>query len=340
VNSSPQPARQNTTAIRVEDPLYGTVTLATPVLIDLYHSHAVQRLAHIYQAGITAFINPVRSTTRLDHSMGVVALLQRFGAHPVEQAAGLIHDVPHTAFSHVVDFVFPNHEHDYHEQQRERVLAASDLPEVFARHRLDWRFVAEAENFSLLEQPLPALCADRLDYFLRDAVTLRLATVAEVREVLAHLGVWNHRIVANDLDAARWLADRYLQTDDRLWCSIQEVGWYAVMARALKTALDGGIITEQDLQSTDQEIMSRLRAARHPEIHRWLDLLRLDVQFVRDDSQPDLVALPKVRTIDPPVLSHGQVRPLSELDPVFLQRRIEYIASKQGQWRLRIETRQ
>src|SRR5512139_443872 len=139
--------RQQMEAITIQDRLHGTVALDAPLLIDLYHSQAVQRLAGIYQGGITAFINPVRNTTRLAHSLGVMALLQRLGADVVEQAAGLIHDVPHTAFSHVVDFVFPNHEHDYHEQQRDQVIAASDLPEIFARHNLDWRYVAEAENF-------------------------------------------------------------------------------------------------------------------------------------------------------------------------------------------------
>jgi hypothetical protein len=193
------------------------------------------------------------------------------------------------------------------------------------------------------------LCADRLDYFFRDAVTLGLAAVSEVREALDHLQVWNGQIVADDVDTARWLAERYLQTDDQVWCSVQEVGWYAVMAQALKAALDGGVIAEQDLQQgTDREVMARLRAAQQPEVHRWLDLLRPDVRFVRDsgrdagrdDRRPDLVALPKVRAIDPPVLVKGQVRPFSELDPAFARRKAEYIASKQGRWGLGLEIHQ
>ena len=93
---------------RLRDPVYGAVTLDAPLLRDLYHSEAVQRLGDVYQGGITAFIKPERRTTRLEHSVGVMTLLRRLGAGVEEQAAGLIHDVPHTAFSHVVDFVFPN----------------------------------------------------------------------------------------------------------------------------------------------------------------------------------------------------------------------------------------
>jgi hypothetical protein len=142
------------------------------------------------------------------------------------------------------------------------------------------------------------------------------------------------------VDTARWLAERYLQTDDQVWCSVQEVGWYAVMAQALKAALDGGVIAEQDLQQgTDREVMARLRAARQPELQYWLDLLRPDVRFVRNDTHPDVVALPKVRAIDPPVLVKGEVRPFSELDPAFARRKAEYVAGKQGRWGLRLETR-
>ena len=73
--------------ICLHDPVYGPVVLGEPLLIDLYRSKAVQRLGSIYQGGITAFINPARRTTRLDHSVGVMILLHKMGADVLEQAA-------------------------------------------------------------------------------------------------------------------------------------------------------------------------------------------------------------------------------------------------------------
>lgn len=322
--------------IRIQDSPYGQVAWDEPLLVDLYHSTAVQRLGAIYQAGVTAFVNPIRSTTRLDHSVGVLALLRRLGASVLEQAAGLIHDVPHTAFSHVVDFLFPNQEHIYHEANRDAVLAASDLPAILERHGLDWRTVAEPQRFSLLEQPLPALCADRLDYFLRDGLVTRLISSGEVNELLAHLRVWEGQIVVDGIQAARWLGKRFIEIDDAVWCSVQEIGWYAVMAQALQAAMESGVLAEADLAGTDQDVMNRLKAAQFPAIEQWLSLLRPDAHFVRDDAHPDLIALPKVRAVDPPVLEDGQVRPLSELDAEFARHKATYLAQKQGQWGLRI----
>lgn len=325
-------------SLRLNDPVYGEAHLTEPLLLDLYHSAAVQRLAHIYQGGVTAFIRPERATTRLDHSVGVMLLLRRLGASVTEQAAGLLHDAPHTAFSHVIDFVFPNHAHTYHEEHSVEVFAASDIPEILARHGLDWREVTEPENFTLLEQPLPALCADRLDYFLRDGVVDVHAFSADAaREFLGHLRVHAGQVVVDALDAARWLGEQFIALDEAIWCSVQEVGWYAAMARALQAALAGGLLVEADFAGTDADLMARLRAAADPEIQRWLALLRRDVDFVRDDATPDLIALPKVRAVDPPVLHNGGVAPLSRLDAAFAHRREAYIASKAGTWGLRIQ---
>ena len=335
------------TPITIHDPVYGDVTFTEPLFIDLYHADVVQRLTAIYQGGITAFIKPERATTRLDHCLGVAALLRLLGADPIEQAAGLLHDVPHTAFSHVIDFVFPNHAHTYHEEHREAMLEGSEIPAICARHGLDWRYVSDAENFALLEQPLPQLCADRLDYFLRDGVVdVGLFSAADARTLLSHLRVWEAcgeagrtgQIVVDDLDAARWLGEQFIRLDDVCWCSVQEVGWYAVMAEALRAALDLGVIVEADFTGTDADLFERLHAANAPAIQRWLALLRRDVDFVRDPAHPDLFALPKVRAIDPPVLLDGYATPLSQLDAAFARRREAYIRGKQGEWPLRIVT--
>jgi len=323
--------------IRLHDPVYGPVVLDEPLLIDLYRSEAVQRLHSIYQGGITAFINPARRTTRLDHSVGVMTLLHKMGAGVLERAAGLIHDVPHTAFSHVVDFLFPNQEHTFHEAHRESVIAASDLPEILSRHGLDWQTVSDADRFSLLEQPLPDLCADRLDYFLRDGLAIGLVSSTEAAQLLAHLHVWEGRIVVEEIGVARWLGDHFMAIDEAVWCSTQEIGWYVAMARALGAAMEAGMLAEADLWGTDEAVMQRLRAAQLPEVQRWLDLLRPDVHFVRDDVYPDLVTLPKVRAVDPPVLTDGHVQPLSRHDADFHRRKADYVAGKQGQWGLRIE---
>jgi hypothetical protein len=108
------------------------------------------------------------------------------------------------------------------------------------------------------------------------------------------------------------------------------------MARALREALRHGIITLDDFEGTDAALLKRLRSSEVPSIQRWLSLLDRSTDFVRDPDDYNLIALPKVRAIDPPVQINGQAVPLSALDDAFSRRRRGYIAGKTGQWYLRI----
>jgi hypothetical protein len=109
------------------------------------------------------------------------------------------------------------------------------------------------------------------------------------------------------------------------------------MAKALRAALNHAVIQASDFRRTDHVIMARLQACDVPEVHRWLDLLEPTLDFIRDDEQPDIIVLPKVRAVDPPVLVNGHLAPLSELDAEFASAREAYISRKQGPWGLRFK---
>lgn len=88
----------------VNDEIYGEYEVEA-VLQDLIQSKPVQRLKGIHQGGASYLVNPKWNVTRYEHSMGVMLLIRRLGGSIEEQIAGLLHDVSHTAFSHVIDFV-------------------------------------------------------------------------------------------------------------------------------------------------------------------------------------------------------------------------------------------
>ena len=192
--------------MQYHDRLYGAAEIGDPVLIDLMQTAAMERLRGVLQHGITAVIGITRPTTRFEHSVGVMLLARRLGAPLKEQVAALLHDVSHTAFSHVIDYVFGGHDsQSYHEAMKESYMGGTDLPPTLARHGYDWRDFLGEEDYPLLEQPSPALCADRLDYFLRDSRDLGLSTDDEIENALQHLIVHAGRMAVDDLPVARWM---------------------------------------------------------------------------------------------------------------------------------------
>jgi len=321
----------------LKDRLYGPVEISHPVLLDLLGTRAVQRLGGVLQHGVTALIGITRPTSRLEHSLGVMALVQRLGGGIEEQIAALLHDVSHTAFSHVIDYVFHSHDSQvYHEEHKEAFVAGSDIPETLNWHGLDWRDYLDEESFTLLEQPAPDLCADRLDYFLRDSLDLGLATSAEVDRALLHLVVRDGTIMVDDIQTARWMAETFIAADQASWANFREVGLYELAAIAIRRGLQIGALTEADLWTTDQEAWNRLLTSSDQTLQAALGRVSPLTEFYWDAESPTFWVSTKLRTIDPLVLVDGLTLPLSELDARFARYREEYLTSKQGKWPMRV----
>ena len=110
--------------MQYDDDLYGKVEIVEPVLWDVIASDALQRTKGISQHGITALLGITPPFSRFDHAVGAMLLLRRLGASLEEQIAALLHDVSHTAFSHVIDYVFHNHSgQSYHENWKEEIVS-------------------------------------------------------------------------------------------------------------------------------------------------------------------------------------------------------------------------
>jgi HD superfamily phosphohydrolase len=307
------------------------------VIFELLGTRAVQRLGGVLQHGVTALVGITHTTTRLEHSLGVMGLVQRMGGGLDEQIAALLHDISHTAFSHVIDYVFQSHDSQgYHEEHKEAYMAGSDIPAALARYGYDWRIFLHEDDFPLLEQPAPALCADRLDYFLRDSLDMRLVTAEQAAEALNHLIVFEGRIGVDSLETARWLGDTFIAADQASWANFREVGLYELAAIAIRRGLKIGALTEADLWTTDREAWEKLNLSADREIQETLALVSPQTEFYWDAEKPTFWVSTKVRTIDPEVWIGGRVQRLTELDKEFARRREEYLRSKSGKWPFRV----
>ncbi len=320
-----------------QDSVYGSATITEPVLLDLLASEAMQRLKGILQHGISGLIGVTQPITRYEHSLGAMLLVRRLGAELEEQIAALLHDVSHTAFSHVIDYAVDSHDdQSYHDEMKEMFVAQTDLPAILSRYGYDWTDFLHEEAYPLLEQPSPRLCADRLDYFLRDCQGLGLATQADIDQALAQLVVADGRITTTSVPAANWLGRTYIQCDDASWANFREVGLYEVTAQAIRRALQIGLISEEDFWLTDEPFWAKLRSGDDAQLKNWLRLVSPDTEFVWDEANPTFRISTKLRAIDPDVLVNGRLHPLSALDPDFAQFRANYLSRKQGKWPMRV----
>lgn len=100
----------------INDPVYGFISIKTPLLFDLIEHPYFQRLRYIKQLGMTHLVYPGALHTRFHHALGAMHLMQLAIEHlqskghmitkEEEEAACvaiLLHDIGHGPFSHALE---------------------------------------------------------------------------------------------------------------------------------------------------------------------------------------------------------------------------------------------
>lgn len=299
--------------MRVEDQVYGEVEICDPVLVELLSSPSLIRLKGIAQYGIPQEYFPTPGFTRYEHSVGTMILLKMLGADIIEQAAGLLHDVSHTAFSHVTDYVWGD---EQAQDARHRIyLLATELPDVLSRYGVDAEFVVNNSAHTLLEREPPNLCADRVDYSLRE-----LALGPKKRSIptyLKSLRVVEGRIVFDDFATALEFARSYLYMHSLKWAGVEKTVRQHLFAEALKAALACNYLTVTDLFEDDEYALGKLHACSHPKVRALLDLLSRRLKFEADAENPDLVLSRRQRHVDPEFLQGRKLLRVSDRSSLY-----------------------
>ena len=298
--------------MRWQDRVYGEVSIEDPAILDLIGCATFQRLKGIRQAGPSALTFPFKEVTRFEHSLGVFILLRRLKAPRREQVAGLVHDISHTAFSHAVDFIYTSQEQDHHEKLKPLMLDRADLALAIARLGFSPREFYDDSIYPMLEQPIPLLCADRLDYFLRDGLTCGVVTSDFVERILSCVTTVDSIIVLTDIDVAREAVVLFERMNRVWWAGPIEAYVYNEFADALREGMELGVLQLDDLMTEDAEVLARLESSGSPFIARKLDRIRNIPPDCTRGYAPRIV--PKERWLDPPVQTNGTVQRLSLLE--------------------------
>ncbi len=287
--------------MRVEDQVYGEIEVCDPVLLELLRSPSVVRLQGVQQYGIPQEYHPTPGFTRYEHSVGVMVLLKRLGAGITEQIAGLLHDISHTAFSHVTDYLWMDEKAQ--DARHREYLLKSELPIILARHNIRAEDVATIESHSLLERETPDLCADRVDYALRElALGPRKSLIPTYLESLR---VVEGKIVFADFASAREFARDYLYMHSLKWAGVEKTVRQHIFAEALKSALECKALKVADLFENDGYVLGKLQSCQHPRVCALLDLLACKLKLESDTDSPDLILTRMQRHIDPEFISNG-----------------------------------
>jgi uncharacterized protein len=299
--------------LKITDKIYGEFIIES-VLEELINSTVVQRLKYIHQGGASYLVNKKWNVTRYEHSIGVMLLIRKLGGSVEEQIAGLLHDVSHTSFSHVVDLVFKNNNEDYHEKIYNEMIIESEIPHILAKYDYHYdELLSNMSQWKLLEQPAPELCADRIDYTLRDMYEYGHISLRNAHNFLDHLIVVDGQIYLDNINEAEWFVDTYYKEVIGFFLDPVNVYGYEVLSKTLKLALEKSVINVTDLLGTDEEVMELLRLSKNQEIDTLLNQLHPEIKVIEDEINFDFHLKKKVRLIDPSIWIENKLYKASHL---------------------------
>ncbi len=303
------------------DAIYGGFEIDEPVLQRIIKSKTFQRLIDI-NMGSWCPKNPFLSAgyNRYEHSIGVFLLLRKYGASIQEQIAGLIHDVSHSAFSHLSDRLFGDaasaQTSEYQDSIHDNFVKNSEIAEILEQYGYDVDQILDDRNFPLKENSLPDLCADRMDYGLR--ATLHLKRYGhmldiDVCDLANQFVVTNGGFVMRDLDSARKFAKTFNFADEHIYSCFDNVFFETMMTETCRDALTHGALCSDDFwRLTDGQILKKMADAGidFSKMYRNPNDWRADPTDATAQTE-----FQKVRRIDPPFVdTDGTIKRLSDVD--------------------------
>ncbi len=296
----------------ITDKIYGQLEITDPLALALIGTKAFDRLRRVSQYGLPhKYYAAYPWCSRAEHCLGVYLLLKKLRAAPDEQIAGLIHDISHTAFSHLIDWVVKGdlRKENYQDNIHLSVLKRPEISGVLAQYGLTPEAMADYHAFGLLEREIPDLCVDRLDY------SLRQMPENAARQYADRLIVRNGEIIFADHDAADDFARAYLKLQEECWGGYEAGTRYGVLADLFRQAIAAGDLTLADFDGDEEQVIGKLLDIKGKKYSDVLKILeKTDLSSLPKADQP---VFRKFRYVDPKYLSGAQIVRLSGSDPYF-----------------------
>ena len=323
--------------MKLKDSIYGEMQVE-PIFEQLINTKEVQRLKKIHQGGASYLVNPKWNVTRYEHSVGTMMLIRLMGGSIKEQIAGLLHDISHTAFSHVVDFALDNKEEDYHEQIYHKIVEQSNIPHLLRENGYDDKDILFNEKkWTILEQSAPKLCADRVDYTLRDMYHYGFISEQEIKEFLNHLTVINGEMTLTSIKVAEWFVEVYYKEVIDFFMHPLNIYAYHQLSTALKLALELNELQLDDLLKEDETVLNRLKQSKSVEVVELIESLSKPIQLIHSKEDFDIYQKTKLRTINPTIYLDGELFTTSQKSSIAAHMTEQAILNNQNPIYLKIK---
>ena len=253
--------------LRVRDPIHDYIDLNS-LQAKLVDTPAYQRLRWIKQLGPINLVYPGANHTRHEHCMGTCHVIGKMadsiGLNSSDKqlvsVAGLLHDLGHTAFSHLGDEVEGVEDHVI---RTTKIISNTDLSDIISDEGLDPHEINQIilGNHKLGSLVSGDLDGDRLDYLVRDAHYTGVSTGVDMGRLIATMSISDSNLVIKEkgLTAVEALLTARSTMYSTVYFHPFARGAQLMLARAANHAISSDRFSINDFVNfTDHKFLSEL----------------------------------------------------------------------------------
>ena len=282
--------------------------------------------------------------SRFEHSLGVSMIIWNFTKDKKQTLSWLFHDISHSVFSHVGDFILWDAEKQEASEQYITQLLKKDTLIVRELEKLGLSLsdVDDYEKYPIADNPGPQLAADRLEYNLSSAITLGTLNIDEIQEIYTDIHVIKNEYWADELAFKNpRMAEKFwflsINNDATNYSSPKSVISMSFISEIIKRMLTNNELSHMDLYKLqDSEIIQMMQESKDEQVrnmwkyYQQLSTLKLyNTEPVTDNYY--INSRCKKRFVDP--LIHLWTTPLrlSKYSNSFLHAKNKHL-EKNKQW--------
>ncbi|MCK5123424.1 MAG: HD domain-containing protein [Candidatus Pacebacteria bacterium] len=303
----------------IKDKIWGKIEIKDELIEEIILDKDFQRMKKISQLGIFkySFLHGLKFS-RFEHSIGVYYLLKKFGANKEECLAGLLHDVSHGAFSHVLDIVFID---DGNEEYADSILfekiSGSSIGRILKKDKYDLVKIVNNCGHTMLDKELPDIAADRIDYLLRDPLGMNSQLIEKITDSLV---IKNKEFVFDNSFFANLFAYHYYNLNKNVWSSVFWTVNHKILADIIRLIIEKGYAKKEDLfLKNDEEITKIIEENKDKDIEMLINKMKsIDyhkIKVVSKKDKYDYKWKKKNRFVDPKILIGDKIKKLSDINP-------------------------
>ena len=303
----------------IKDKIWGEIEIKDKLIEKIILDEDFQRMKKISQFGIfkDSFLFGLKFS-RYEHSVGVYYLLKKFKAGRKECLAGLLHDISHGAFSHVLDIVFTD---DGNEEYADSILlekiSNSNIGALLKKSGYNLAKIVNNSKHTMLDKELPDIAADRIDYMLRDPLGMNPQLI---KKVVDSLVIRNGEFVFKNSFFANLFAYHYYNLNKNVWSSVFWTVNHKILADIIRLIIDKGYTKKEDLfLKNDEQITKIIEENKDGDIKKLIEKMKnLDYHKIKVVSKKDKYDYrwkKKNRFVDPKILIGDKIKKLSDINP-------------------------